>query len=204
MKLNSLLILILGLLATASAQGEHYAHPQGRDRGDSRAHEYAQTAVRQARQNRVQGCGYRGNRWSDSYRLHYDWALGESWQSTQAEINKRDSYLRRCADRYGYYRDHYRDDRSHGRSHRRHDWSQPQGLFSQQDLARWYADTALAQVRESNRFNCRLSNSSGRWSRNWREHYRWALGQSRNKMIREIRRRERALEDCVSYAYRGH
>ena len=200
MKLNSLLIIGLGLLATASVHAGHNAHPQGYRSGDSWAHEYAQTALRQVRQNHHRGCGYHGQRWSESYQAHFRWALRVDWRSSQAEIDKRESDLRNCAARQAYSGDHYRDGRGHGGYSR----SQPHGRFNHDELARWYANTALAQVGESNRYGCRLSSSSGRWSRSWQAHYRWARGQSRRSLMTEVRRRDRPLENCASHAYRGY
>ena len=200
MKLNSLLIIGLGLLAATAVHAGHNAHPQGHRSGDSWAHEYAQTALRQVRQNHRRDCGYYGQRWSDNYQAHYRWALRVSWRSSQAEIDKRESDLRNCAARQAYSGDHYRDGRGHGGYSR----SQPHGRFNHDELARWYANTALAQVGESNRYGCRLSSSSGRWSRSWQAHYRWARGQSRRSLMTEVRRRDRTLENCASHAYRGY
>ncbi|MBT8062969.1 MAG: hypothetical protein HKO64_10455 [Xanthomonadales bacterium] len=204
MKLKALLIFSLGMFAASAAYAGHNSHTPGYRSGDSWAHEYAQTALRQVRQNYNRGCGYHGQRWTDSYQAHYRWALRVDWRTSQAEIEKRESDLRRCRSGTGHYSDRHHDDRNRSRGHRGHGRSQPLARFSSDELARWYAETALAQVGQSNRYGCRLSSSSGRWSRSWRSHYRWALGQSRRQLMSEIRRRERIIEDCSSYAYRGY
>lgn len=194
-------LLIPALMITIS--GAAFAGHDGRyGSGDGWARDYADTAIRQVRQNRSRGCGYYGQRWSDSYRAHYQWALRVDWRKGQAEIDQRDADLRACASR-NRYAGH--GDRRHDRGHQRaYDRGQPLARFSRNELARWYADTALAQVGESNRFCCRLSSSSGRWSRSWQAHYRWALGQSRHDLLSEVRKRDRTLQDCGSYAYRGY
>ena len=202
MKLRILLIPALLIAISSAANAGHDSRYRS---GDGWAREYADTAIRQVRQNRNQGCGYYGQRWSDSYQAHYQWALSVDWRTGQAEIDQRDADLRACASRNGYAGHRTHGDRGHDRSHQRaYERRQPLARFSRNELARWYADTALAQVGESNRFGCRLSSSSGRWSRSWQAHYRWALGRSRHELLSEVRKRDRTLEDCGSYAYRGY
>lgn len=193
--LKLLTVLLLGLFSMTAGAG-HDTYPQHSGPSD-----YADIAVRQARASLRQGCGYHGARWTENYGHHLRWAQRKSWPDRQREIDLRARYLRECGSRYAHnrYRDHdYRGDRRHDgyRGAREH--------VRRSGFARWYADTAVAQVRESRQFGCHRGPSRGLWSPSWQAHYRWALRASRHEAMREIRRRDRRLERCSTYAWRGY
>ena len=75
--------------------------------------------------------------------------------------------------------------------------------FSPDRFARWYADTAIAQVEEAHYSGCRLHNGKGRWTRNWNDHYRHGRKSRRDVSIFEVETREREIRQCGHYGYRG-
>ncbi len=80
----------------------------------------------------------------------------------------------------------------HGERRSRH--SAPRG---RDQLAAWYARTAVAQSRKAWRYGC--ASSHPRWSSSYQEHYRWALRQHVSRVEREMERRERALVSCLAW-----
>ena len=69
-------------------------------------------------------------------------------------------------------------------------------------FARWYANTAIAQVEEARYSGCRLHKGKGRWTSNWNDHYRHGRKARRNVSISEIEARNRELQRCNHSGYR--
>ena len=57
---------------------------------------YASTAVSQNKQNIRRGCGYRGNRWTNDYKGHYNWCMRVNRSTANSETNARTNDLQRC------------------------------------------------------------------------------------------------------------
>jgi hypothetical protein len=175
------------------------------------ARDYAETALRQARKARTRGCSFHGNRWSMSYRQHFDWATRADRYDARREIKRRDDLLRQCRARHAYAGNRHHDDpgrRHHNGRHDndgyRHSRSYDHGYsgdFDREDFARWYADTATGQTTKNHRLGC--GGRGNAWTRNWSDHYRWALNVRRAEALREVENRDHHLSQCGRYAYRG-
>jgi len=74
------------------------------------------------------------------------------------------------------------------------DWRLDHYRQAKAQKARRYANQASAQVHSAWRLGCRVSGP--RWSRDWDDHFRWALHAHPRKLHREIERRERHLQEC--------
>jgi hypothetical protein len=60
---------------------------------------YASAAIHQvrgARSNPACAAGAQGARWSQDYRVHYDWCLGQPFAATGEERDARANYLQSC------------------------------------------------------------------------------------------------------------
>jgi hypothetical protein len=66
--------------------------------GHEACREYATEAVRQVHlMHEHAACNRgRGPRWSDNWRLHYEWCLGASWEAVVSERDARTNWLRAC------------------------------------------------------------------------------------------------------------
>ena len=64
------------------------------------ARQYANTAVRQERENRRLRCGYGGTGWHADYYDHLRWARSSSYARAEQEIRRRGSDLELCEQRY--------------------------------------------------------------------------------------------------------
>jgi len=123
-----LAILSAGLLVfSTGVAAEHDDWRRGYAPQYRWAHQYANTAVRQADQARWLGCGFRGSRWSTSYDRHYRWALRADRYSLERETALRQDGLRACRShgRHGHdrdfaYRRGYGDGPHDGYRHRDH------------------------------------------------------------------------------------
>ncbi len=120
------------------------------------------------------------------------------------------------------YDDRYRDNRNYGNKLSRHrDYSsrthgyrsqrnnhQPSYRrlmnFSPDQFARWYANTAIAQLEEARYSGCHLHNGKGRWTSNWNDHYRHGRKARRNVSISEVETRDRELRRCNRFAHRRY
>ena len=112
---------------------------------------------------------------------------------------------------YGYKPNRYHH--NYGRSHDNHSnyRSSRSSLppyyklmsFSPDRFARWYADTAIAQVEEARYSGCRFHKGKGRWTSNWNDHYRHGRKSRRDTSIFEVETRARELRQCGHYGYRG-
>ncbi len=60
--------------------------------------------------------------------------------------------------------------------------------------ARAYAAQATAQAHSARRLGCRVSGP--RWTRDWNDHFHWALDRQPKRLQREIDRRDRHLYEC--------
>lgn len=208
MKLKNIftLLLLAGLSSPVLA-----AHPY-RDRGPSGPHiwavEYAETAMRQARDARRQSCGFSGNRWSMTYRDHYEWALKKDRRKGLVEIDRRNEALNSCRARYTNgrggnshdYQGQYSNPRGGHGQHGSRTWAIPDIRYLQrlhpQEFAQWYADTAVAQSEENRIYGCGNSGGRGRWRGEWSDHYQFARQVLRETAIREVEIRSDQLSYC--------
>lgn len=208
MKLKTILTL---LLFTGMSTQAFAAHPYQGNR-PAGAHlwamEYAETALRQSREARRQSCGFTGNRWSMSYRDHYEWASRKERRKGLVEIDRRNEALNACRARYAGshgnsygHSNRYRAE-SHGPNGRSHSATAavPDFHYLQRlrpnEFARWYADTAVAQSEENRIYGCGNSGGNGRWRGEWDNHYSFARQVSRDISIREVELRAQQLSYC--------
>ncbi len=97
---------------------DDYGHRRYRDRDDDRRHRrrsghryddfpsyYAETAVRQAKANIRNHCGYQGNRWTTDYYAHYNYAAKTRRYRAESEIQVREKHLNQCRHRSRGYDD---------------------------------------------------------------------------------------------------
>lgn len=203
MNLKSVLILLL--LAGLSAPA--YAGHPSQDRRLSVQHlwavEYAETALRQVREARRQGCGFTGNRWSMNYRNHYEWALRTERRKGLIEIDRRNEALGSCHGRYTGNHGYRGGDWYGGAGQRHRPVAMPDMRYLQrvrpEEFARWYADTAVVQSEQNRIDGCGYRGANGRWRGDWRDHYRFALQADRHTSIREVEIRADQLNYCGSH-----
>jgi hypothetical protein len=86
----------------------------------------------------------------------------------------------------------------HGRSHYDRSWDRhdhhPGHGSRRVEQARRYASQATAQAHSAWRLGC--DRSHPRWSRNWEDHYYWALEASPRQLRHELNRRDDRLHEC--------
>jgi len=63
---------------------------------NARCDQYARTAVAQNQENIRRRCNYKGARWSNNYKSHYDWCKGVSKAFADSETKAREDGLRKC------------------------------------------------------------------------------------------------------------
>jgi hypothetical protein len=87
-------------VSQAQRDGEAQARSDGLvqcgARADPACDTYARTALQQADQGRVAGCGFTGPRWEASYEDHYNWCLGVSQAQRDGETQARSDGLVQC------------------------------------------------------------------------------------------------------------
>lgn len=208
MKRKTILVLLFFAGLSSQAIADHPYRDRGLSGQHSWAVEYAETALRQAREARRHGCDFTGNRWSMNYRDHYEWALRQERRKGLVEIDRRNEALNSCRARYASshgsaygHANGYRAEgrRANGRRHARTapvpDYRYLQRLRPD-EFARWYADTAVAQSEENRIYGCGNSGGRGRWRGEWDNHYQFARQVSRTVAIREVEIRAEQLSYC--------
>jgi hypothetical protein len=144
------------------------------DGSSSFCRNFARQSVRQARQARVEGCGFRGSRWSVSRIAQVRLCLEIGERAATRLLNRRAARIKRCvADR--------RRDRGFA------------GLDGG-GYCEFYARASVRQARLARQMDCGYDGP--RWQTSFGRHLRWCNRVPRRRSEREIRRRERLLYRC--------
>lgn len=139
----------------------------------------------------------RNGRYQNDHNRYRNRDYGKNYR--QRDYRRDQRYARNRYDHHGYSNQR---NRGHG-TNLRIDYNRLM-RYNPERFARWYADTAIAQIEQARRSGCRFGEAKGRWRYNWNDHYRHGQKERRDRSIREVETRERELSQCShnGYGYR--